>query len=177
MYTGSWLPSIWTLSKIGTTLKGIFSSKRGALSFKSSLNEKRDKYFQISDMNSYTEWQTVQIQISWLLQKPTDLDLHCLQRQSLYRFRRTRVNSHYPSLPTSTIIKYHDLEKCHSFGPRQNFLPSDQFSILKTVKQINIFTYAILKKVNAFDYKTTIANIILELQKKKQTKKLPKKNQ
>ena len=30
---------------------------------------------------------TVQIQISWLLQKPTDLDLHCLQRQDISGFR------------------------------------------------------------------------------------------
>ena len=38
-----------------------------------------DNLIQIVDINSNTEWQTVQIQISWLLQKPTDLDLHCLQ--------------------------------------------------------------------------------------------------
>ena len=35
----------------------------------------------------------MQIQISWLLQKPTDLDLHCLQRQGVSGFSRTRVNS------------------------------------------------------------------------------------
>ena len=40
-----------------------------------------DDLIQIVDINSYTEWQTVQIQISWLLQKATDLALHCLQRQ------------------------------------------------------------------------------------------------
>ena len=34
----------------------------------------------------------MQIQINWLLQKPTDLDLHCLQRQGISRFSRTRVN-------------------------------------------------------------------------------------
>ena len=34
----------------------------------------------------------MQIQISWLLQKPTDLDLHCLQRQDISGFSRTRVN-------------------------------------------------------------------------------------
>ena len=28
-------------------------------------------------------------------QKPTDLDLHCLQRQSISGFRRTRVNLHF----------------------------------------------------------------------------------
>ena len=35
----------------------------------------------------------MQIQICWLLQKPTDLDLHCLQRQGISRFSRTRVNT------------------------------------------------------------------------------------
>ena len=42
------------------------------------------------DKNSHTECQTVQIQISWLLQKPSDLDLHCLQRQGI--FSRTWIN-------------------------------------------------------------------------------------
>ena len=38
---------------------------------------------QIVDINSHIEWQTVQIQISWLL---NDLDLHCLQRQGIFGF-------------------------------------------------------------------------------------------
>ena len=42
-------------------------------------------------INLHTHWQTVQIQISWLLQKPTDLDLHCLQRQGISGLSRTRV--------------------------------------------------------------------------------------
>ena len=33
----------------------------------------------------------MKIQISWLLQKPTDLDQHCLQRQGISGFSRTRV--------------------------------------------------------------------------------------
>ena len=33
----------------------------------------------------------MQIQISWLLQKPNDLDLHCLQKQGISGFSRTRV--------------------------------------------------------------------------------------
>ena len=33
----------------------------------------------------------MQIQISWLLQKPTDLDLHCLQRQGISTFSKTSV--------------------------------------------------------------------------------------
>ena len=53
-----------------------------------------DYLIQIVDTNSYTKWQTVQIQISWLLQKPTDLDLHCLQRQGISGFSRTRVKMH-----------------------------------------------------------------------------------
>ena len=37
--------------------------------------------------------QIVQIQISWLLQKQTDLDLHCLQRQGVFGISMTKVNS------------------------------------------------------------------------------------
>ena len=36
----------------------------------------------------------MQILISWLLQKPTDLDLHCLQRQCISGLSRTRVKWH-----------------------------------------------------------------------------------
>ena len=36
---------------------------------------------------------TVQIQISWLLKKPTDLDLLCLQRQDIFGFSMTRVKA------------------------------------------------------------------------------------
>ena len=50
-----------------------------------------DYLIQVVDINSNTEWQTVQIQISWLLQKPTDLDLHCLQMQGISGFSRTEV--------------------------------------------------------------------------------------
>ena len=39
----------------------------------------------------FTYLMAVQIQISWLLQKPTDLDLHCLQRHGISGFSRTRV--------------------------------------------------------------------------------------
>ena len=38
-------------------------------------------FIQIVAINLHTWCQTVQIQISWLLQKPTDLDLHCLQNR------------------------------------------------------------------------------------------------
>ena len=51
-----------------------------------------DYFIQIVDINSHTEWQTVQIQISWLLQKPADLDLQWLQRQGILELSRTSVN-------------------------------------------------------------------------------------
>ena len=51
-----------------------------------------DYLIQIADINSHTEWQTVQIHISWLLQKPNDVDLHCLQMQGISRLSKIRVN-------------------------------------------------------------------------------------
>ena len=47
---------------------------------------------QIDPVCSHTEWQTLHIQISWLLKKPTDLDLLYLQRQGISEFSRTRIN-------------------------------------------------------------------------------------
>ena len=45
----------------------------------------------------------MQIQISWLLQKPTDLDLHCLQRQYISGFSRTRVKGNGYALREVTL--------------------------------------------------------------------------
>ena len=53
-------------------------------------------------INSHTLWRTVQIQISWLLQKPTDLDLHCLQRQGISGFSRTKFNKYNTKWINST---------------------------------------------------------------------------
>ena len=50
-----------------------------------------DYLIQVVDTNSHFQCQIVQIQISWLLQKPTDLDLHCLQRHGISGFSWTRV--------------------------------------------------------------------------------------
>ena len=46
---------------------------------------------QVVDTNSYTKWQTVHIHTRWLLKKPTNLDLHCLQRKDISAFSRTSV--------------------------------------------------------------------------------------
>ena len=48
----------------------------------------------VVDTNSHTYWQIVKIQISWLLQKPADLDQHWLLRQGISGFSRTRVKSY-----------------------------------------------------------------------------------
>ena len=56
-----------------------------------------DYLIEVVDTNSHTKWQTVQIQITWLLQKPTDQTLHCLQRQGITGFSRTRVNKIFAS--------------------------------------------------------------------------------
>ena len=50
-----------------------------------------DYLIQIVDINPHTKWQTVQFQVTWLLQKLTDLDLHCFQRQGISGLSRTRV--------------------------------------------------------------------------------------
>ena len=57
-----------------------------------------DYLIQIISINSHAQRQTVQIQISWLLQKPTDMDLHCLQRRGISGFSRTRVKMPWPLL-------------------------------------------------------------------------------
>ena len=51
-----------------------------------------DYLIQVVDTNSPSKWQTTQTQVSWLLQKPTDLDWHCLQKQGISGISRTRVN-------------------------------------------------------------------------------------
>ena len=53
-----------------------------------------DYLIRIVEINSHTEWQTVQNQISWLPMKPTDLDLHCLQRHGISGFSRTQNRLH-----------------------------------------------------------------------------------
>ena len=68
-----------------------------------------DYLFQIVDINLHTEWKTVQIQISWLLQKPTDLDLHCLQRQGISGFSMTRVKNGPYAAPAASTTGAHSI--------------------------------------------------------------------
>ena len=55
----------------------------------------------------------MQIQISWLLQKPTDLDLHCLQRQDISGFSRTRVKLQIGSLQQHALNLQSEVMKCN----------------------------------------------------------------
>ena len=47
------------------------------------ISSQSDHLIRVFNRNSHIYWQTVQIQVSWLLQKPPDLDLHCLLRQGM----------------------------------------------------------------------------------------------
>ena len=46
----------------------------------------------------------MQIQINWLPQKPTDLDLHCLQRQGISGLSRTRATYSAETAGMSSIL-------------------------------------------------------------------------
>ena len=50
------------------------------------------------DINLHSYWPTVHIQISWLLRKPTNLELHCLQRHGISGFSKRRVQTIFVSL-------------------------------------------------------------------------------
>ena len=47
--------------------------------------------FDVGIIHLLNDRQTVHIQISWLFQEPTDLDVHCLQRHGKSAFSRTRI--------------------------------------------------------------------------------------
>ena len=73
-----------------------------------------DYLLQFVDTNSNTESQTVQIQISWLLHNPTDLDLHCLQRQGISKFSRIRVKyvGHFVPSPREMCKRIRRANRC-----------------------------------------------------------------
>ena len=73
-----------------------------------------DSLIQIADIKSNSEWQTVQIQISCLLQNPTDQDLHCLQKQGIFGFSRTNVNN--LSLVARKRL-FESISRCKYLGP------------------------------------------------------------
>ena len=86
----------------------------------------------------------MQIQISWLLKKkPTDLDLHCLQRQDISRFSRTRILwSNIWNFLTVTKEK----EKNHEFHPFYT-KPQDSgrelwFHVCLSVHHMSVFLFA-----------------------------------
>ena len=62
----------------------------------------------------------MQIQISWLLKKPTDLDLHCLQKQGISGFSRTRVNVLTVLACGDRMFIYFELPGCAYLSPLLN---------------------------------------------------------
>ena len=87
-------------------------------------------------------WQTVQIQISLLLQKSTDLDLHCLQRQGISGFSKTRVNSRsYGPLALIQVYTIHQptVHVCTRF--------QHVFQILRKM-QLKVFIYGELTNLS-----------------------------
>ena len=91
---------------------------------------------QFADTNSNTEWQTVQIQISLLLQKSTDLNLHCLQWQDISEFSRTRVTKH---------------EQLHLF-----------FCLFSKIELFTLFSYLLVSKIPA-GYNLTDVNMLVQV--------------
>ena len=108
-------------------------------------------------INSHTEWQTVQIQISWLLQKPTDLDLHCLQRQGISGFSRTRVEITL-FIPKKKIAGIHVAEKCqHAVQIRRVTLFSCSHSgTNKSPQRVCFHISSLLKKPVGTDVETIL---------------------
>ena len=77
----------------------------------------------------------MQIQISWLLQKPTDLDLHCLQRKAISGFSRSRVN--YASSFYCLCLLSSNCLACISLGYK---LDHKTF-VYKQMRKIHLFLY------------------------------------
>ena len=102
-----------------------------------------DYLIQVVDINSHL--MTVQIQISWLLQKPADLDLHCLQwqgisdsaGQGLTCFKRGKMSN--ASYSRSNPLK-DSAEGCSTLHPIDTCIVPDKRSV-----QLNIFSYFSMK--------------------------------
>ena len=109
------------------------------------------------------------IQISWLLQKPidldlhylqrqgiTDLDLHCLQRQGISRFSRTRVKM----VSSAKNYLYHII--CFHGGIRKNIISGQSFYLElgstphKGIPDKYFFSYFSIKK-NIFAFKSVMS--------------------
>ena len=72
------------------TSEGTFSHLAAQIPHPLLIVSQSDNLIQVGDTSSNTYQETVPIQISWLLLKPTDLDLHCFQRQGVSRDHQDR---------------------------------------------------------------------------------------
>ena len=110
-----------------------------------------DCLIQVIDTYSHIQWQTVQIQISWLLQKPSDLDLHCLQMQGISRRSRTRVkNDIYYIFPQFGHLNIRDIGIKEYFHPERHQLQMSTHNIYfcgEIWKIWNIFLWRNMKNM------------------------------
>ena len=83
----------------------------------------------------------MQIQISWLLKKPTDLDLHCSQRQGTSGFSRTRAN----------FTKLNKDDNSHSSGACFHILVCRCDRDFNEVLYFLSFTCKLLKELSSLD--------------------------
>ena len=87
----------------------------------------------------------MQIQISWLLQKPTDLDLHCLQRQGISGFSRSRVKTNVYVLQCY-LLRSIKVIRCSLRGDsyvKIEFAPSENGSTLKRKEGEHYFPFRV----------------------------------
>ena len=70
------------------------------------ISSQSDYLIWVFDRKSHIQWQTVQIRISWLLQKPTDMDLHCLLRQGMSCSAREALICHLLEILSNKVLKW-----------------------------------------------------------------------
>ena len=92
----------------------------------------------------------MQIQISWLLQKPTDLDLHCLQRQGISRFSMTRfkIIVLYPK----TLTEKSSLQVLCIDRPYYGYTESWSSVLHVTVALLETYQYSLVEKKKKTPY-------------------------
>ena len=88
----------------------------------------------------------MQIQVSWLLQKPTDLDLHCLQRQVISGFSRTRVNIFSSIDKEMRKVSRAAVEVIQKKNQQTNLI-SPQSVCFDVIKKINTYTLCFCSEI------------------------------
>ena len=117
------------------------------------ISSQSDYLILVFDRNSHIKWKTVQIQISWLLQKPTDLDLHSLLRQgmscsardglknNMFMLRKTCYFFHVVFMCTAIYMKSIgtlDISDKNLLGPQKNLT-----IVRQTLKRFHVLWHCV----------------------------------